>query len=83
VDSVKREKFIQAMGEQNISAYIGYVPLHTSPKGAQIGSCVSERLPVTDQAGNSLVRLPFYNMNKEEVEYVISILKVYFNESKM
>jgi dTDP-4-amino-4,6-dideoxygalactose transaminase len=82
-DSEKREKFISVMGEMNISAYIGYVPLHTSPKGLETGTNNGVRLNVTNHAGNSLVRLPFYKMNKEEIEFTISVLKYFFNETKM
>lgn len=74
----KREKFISTMLEQKISAYIGYVPLHTSPKGREMGSCFSENLHVTDRAGSSLVRLPFYIMSPEEIQYIISELEKYF-----
>lgn len=73
-DAFKREKFITAMGEQNVSAYIGYVPLHTSPKGSEVGLCFNEKLPVTDHAGEALVRLPLYNMSQDEIKYTISSL---------
>lgn len=74
-DSLKREKFISEMGNHEISAYIGYVPLHTSPMGKIVGSTRVESLPVTDHAGMALVRLPFYKMTSTEIDYVISILK--------
>ena len=74
-DSLKREKFISAMGENDVSAYIGYVPLHTSPKGAEVGS-FNEELRVTDHAGNALVRLPFYCMSEEELEFTIQRIKL-------
>lgn len=77
-DSLKREKFITAMEENGISAYIGYVPLHTSPKGLEVGMTVEENLGVTDQAGNALVRLPYYNMTSTEISRVIENLQSFF-----
>lgn len=73
-DTMKREQFITAMAEHNVYAYIGYVPLHTSPKGAEVGFSIGESLPVTDHAGKSLVRLPFYSMNDTEIEYTLEAL---------
>jgi dTDP-4-amino-4,6-dideoxygalactose transaminase len=78
-----REKFITFMAKFNISAYIGYVPLHTSPKGLEVGTTKGKVLNVTDKAGKSLVRLPFFNMNNDEIEYLILNLKRYFNENGM
>lgn len=74
-DSNQREKFISAIGEQSVSAYIGYVPLHTSPKGIEVGSFSFDELPVTDHAGKSLVRLPFYLMTNQERDYVLNTIK--------
>lgn len=78
-----RERFITSMADVGISAYIGYVPLHTSPKGLEVGTVLGKVLSVTDKAGMSLVRLPFYNMETGEIEYVISKLKKYFDENQL
>lgn len=79
-DSLKREKFIAAMGAKGISAYIGYVPLHSSPMGQKVGVSLNSSLQVTDMAGAALVRLPFYAMSQEELRYVLSVLDLYFNQ---
>ena len=77
-DSNKREHFITSMAEHNVSAYIGYVPLHTSPKGKELGTTKGKELKITDHAGKTLVRLPFYNMKDAEREYICQMLKQYF-----
>ena len=79
-DSLKREKFISAMGAKGISAYIGYVPLHSAPMGQKVGVSQNGSLPVTDMAGAALVRLPFYTMSQEELRYVLSVLDLHFNQ---
>lgn len=77
-DHSKREEFISFMGEQGVSTYIGYVPLHTSPKGQEIGKSIPKLLPLTDSAGLGLVRLPFYIMTDKEVDFVLSALNKAF-----
>lgn len=80
-DSLKREKFITEMGENGVSAYIGYVPLHSSPMGHKVGVTLNDSsLPITNMAGEALVRLPFYTMSKEELRYVLSVLDLHFNQ---
>lgn len=81
-DASKREKFISAIGRKEISAYIGYVPLHTSPMGQQIGTSIPETLRVTDCAGQGLVRLPFYLMSYQEIVYVLEGIRRVFRSTE-
>jgi dTDP-4-amino-4,6-dideoxygalactose transaminase len=53
------EKFMNELRNFNISAYIGYLPLHSSPMGISFGY-KAEDLPITEDLGNKIVRLPFY-----------------------
>lgn len=73
--SIDRERFITELSKKGISAYIGYVPLHTSKKGLEAGESFGSMVN-TDKAGDCLVRLPFYIMTDEEIKYVSSTLKV-------
>ncbi len=54
-----KEEFMSKLREKEIAAYIGYLPLHSSPKGIELGYKV-EDLPLTEDVANRLVRLPFY-----------------------
>jgi len=78
-DDLERERFIEEMARNDVAAYIGYVPLHTSPKGQEVG-VTKQDLIVTNKAGRALVRLPFYIMNDSEINKVISCLEEYFNK---
>jgi dTDP-4-amino-4,6-dideoxygalactose transaminase len=51
--------FMNSLREKNISAYIGYLPLHSSPKGLSLGYNLGD-LPITEEMAERIVRLPFY-----------------------
>lgn len=70
-NSKKREQFIEKCLSRNISVYIGYIPLHNAPKGEKLGG-LKYNLPVTRNISNRVVRLPFYLMEENEIEYTIS-----------
>lgn len=74
-----RENFIAFMKQRAIYAYIGYVPLHTSPQGLKLGT-TNRTLMTTEKAGRALVRLPFFIMNSNEIDYIILNLKEFFQE---
>lgn len=57
--SLNRDKFIQILKENDILAYIGYIPLHSSKMGRSFGYS-EEDLPITTDMASRLVRLPFY-----------------------
>jgi len=69
-------------GDYNVNAYIGYVPLHSSPMGQRFGYSPGD-LPVTEEVSKRLVRLPLYTeLNDGVLEYCInsmaeSLRKVY------
>ena len=67
-DEQKKDKFLRLSLENNISSYIGYIPLHSSPMGKKLGGD-KFYLPITDHVGSSIVRLPFYLMTDEEIVY--------------
>jgi dTDP-4-amino-4,6-dideoxygalactose transaminase len=50
----------QKLVSEGIMAYIGYVPLHSSPMGRKLGYR-PEDLPVTEEMAARVLRLPFHN----------------------
>jgi len=72
--NLSREKFLEALREKEMSAYIGYVPLHTSPMGSKAGRSTGT-MHNTDVAGEKLVRLPFYIMEEDELSYLAESLE--------
>lgn len=67
--------FLKEMKKRSISAYIGYVPLHTSKMGLSYGYKEGD-LPVTEDVSRTISRLPFYSgMGKEEQTYAIDNMK--------
>jgi dTDP-4-amino-4,6-dideoxygalactose transaminase len=54
-----KEAFLNGLKEKDVYAYIGYMPLHSSPMGQSLGYR-AEDLPVTTDIGRSVVRLPLY-----------------------
>ncbi|MEJ7785875.1 MAG: dTDP-4-amino-4,6-dideoxygalactose transaminase [Solirubrobacteraceae bacterium] len=58
--------------EAGVHAVFHYVPLHSAPAGRRFGR-VAGALPMTDQAGERLFRLPLWpDMANEDVEHVIA-----------
>lgn len=56
----QRTRFIEHMKRQNISCVFHYQPLHSSPIGQRFGGRLGQ-CPVSEHAGDCLVRLPLYN----------------------
>lgn len=73
-DETMRNNFFAKCKEYNISSYIGYVPLHSSKMGIKVGE-TRESLLVTENISGRIVRLPFYLMNDDEINYVYDSLK--------
>jgi dTDP-4-amino-4,6-dideoxygalactose transaminase len=48
------------LAKNDVAAYIGYVPLHSSKVGQSMGY-TAESLPVTEEAAKRVLRLPFHN----------------------
>tara|TARA_A100000164_G_C21887839_1_gene763717 strand:- start:481 stop:1623 length:1143 start_codon:yes stop_codon:yes gene_type:complete len=69
--------FINFLGKNKIQAFIGYVPLHTSPYGKTLGK---QKLINTDLLSNKIVRLPIHNyMSLRDVSYVVKIIIKFFS----
>lgn len=65
----------ESLRAQGISAYIGYVPLHSSPMGRVLGNTPRD-LPVTEEMAPRVLRLPFHNsMSEEDVDCVTAIIR--------
>ena len=60
-----RSQFLARLRSKNIHAYIGYVPLHSSPMGRSFGYGPQD-LPITESVSKRIVRLPFYTALAEE-----------------
>jgi dTDP-4-amino-4,6-dideoxygalactose transaminase len=56
----QRTRFIDYMKQRNISCVFHYQPLHASPIGQRFGGRIGQ-CPVSEHAGECLVRLPLYN----------------------
>ncbi|MBI2552406.1 dTDP-4-amino-4,6-dideoxygalactose transaminase [Candidatus Uhrbacteria bacterium] len=70
-----RQRFLALLREKEISAYIGYVPLHSSTMGLRLGY-KPEDLPLTEDIGSRIVRLPFYtDLPKNGMDYCITEMK--------
>lgn len=67
--------FMNKLKEKNIYVYIGYMPLHSSPYGQQLGY-KPEDVPLTENLGNRIARLPFYtSLADEGLGYTIENMK--------
>ena len=70
-----RSHFMSELKENEIYVYIGYMPLHSSPYGLRLGY-KPEDLPITEDLGNRITRLPFYtSLADEGLDYVIENMK--------
>ena len=70
-----RDGLIAHLGEHGILAVFHYVPLHTSPKGREVGYTEGP-LPVTDDLSARLLRLPcYYGLTEEEQKLIVSHIK--------
>lgn len=61
--------------ENGVSAYIGYVPLHSSKVGVSMGY-TADSLPITEEMAKRVLRLPFHNnMTAQDASYISSLVK--------
>jgi dTDP-4-amino-4,6-dideoxygalactose transaminase len=69
-----RQKFIQYLRDLGIYSVFHYLPLHLSDMGRQIGGKPGD-CPVTEDASDRLVRLPFHNgLSNSEQELTIEAI---------
>lgn len=81
-DSAERSKFIKFAKENNILTVFHYIPLHSSPAGLDFGAFIGEDVFTTIES-QRLIRLPLYfNMNDEEVNQVIELVKEFFKNER-
>lgn len=70
-----RGLFLSLLKKKNVHAYIGYVPLHSSPMGKKFGYKVQD-LPKTEDLASRIVRLPFYkDLQGENLDYCIDVIR--------
>lgn len=69
-----RTAFIEGMNRAGVCCVFHYVPLHSSPRGREVGR-MSGDLAVTDDLANRLVRLPLWLGLEEEQDQVIEVAK--------
>lgn len=80
-DTVENKvSFMNKLKEKEIYVYIGYLPLHSAPYGLKLGY-KPEDLPVTEDFGNRIARLPFFTgLADEGLEYTIKNMKSVLTE---
>lgn len=71
-----RDTVISKLRELGIHATFHYIPLHSSPMGIKLGYREGD-FPVTERVSSQLLRLPLYaGMTGEEIDYVISSVRL-------
>ena len=73
----QRDKFIDHLKQLGIYAVFHYQPLHLSTVGRSLGGRDGQ-FPVTESAGDCLVRLPLFNaLTDDEQTHIIESVKVF------
>ena len=63
-EKAKRNKFINYLSDQNITAVFHYLPLHNSIMGSKIALSDQLQCPVSEEISDHIVRLPmFYGLD--------------------
>ncbi|MCH9656600.1 MAG: dTDP-4-amino-4,6-dideoxygalactose transaminase [Planctomycetes bacterium] len=76
-----RDGLMNHLKQKQITAVFHFVPLHTSPMGEKWGYKLGD-LPISEQAGDCLLRLPFYyEITADEQKRVISEIQDYLSHS--
>ena len=76
-DIEDRQAFIEHMGAAGIITPFHYVPLHSAPAGQKYSRFQGNRLPVTDDISERLVRLPLFYELGDDAEVVIAVARNY------
>jgi dTDP-4-amino-4,6-dideoxygalactose transaminase len=75
----QRDRFIDHLKGLGISAVFHYQPLHLSQVGKSLGGMVGQ-CPVSEEAGNCLVRLPLFSLLSEsQLEQIASAVTSFKN----
>ncbi len=70
----QRKKMIAFLKSKGIQAVFHYQPLHQAPFWK--GKYANIHLPVTEKIAETILRLPlFYDLKKEEIEYIVKNIK--------
>ena len=63
---------------EDIHAYIGYVPLHSSPFATNSKSCICSPLPHTEDVSSRVLRLPLhFQLTQAEIDKICQIVSSY------
>ena len=74
----ERSRLIDFLQQNGILAVFHYVPLHSSPAGIKYGRTAGT-MRVTDDLSERVLRLPiYYEMNKSELEWVVSNIMEFY-----
>lgn len=77
-DLEERTRLIDFMKEKDVMAVFHYVPLHSAPAGLKFG-CFHGEDRHTTRESERLLRLPmFYQLTKEQVEYIAGAVKEFY-----
>lgn len=72
--------FMNKLKEKEIYVYIGYLPLHSAPYGQKLGYKPAD-VPLTEDLGNRIARMPFYtSLADEGLDYTIEQMKIILTE---
>jgi len=75
----ERIALINYLQDNGILAVFHYIPLHLAPYWK--GKYDLLDLPVTKAVSNQILRLPlFYNMKKQEIEYVVERIQIFYQQ---
>jgi dTDP-4-amino-4,6-dideoxygalactose transaminase len=75
-----QQDFLRVLRDRGINAYIGYMPLHSSPMGLKLGYQPGD-VPVTEDIAKRLVRLPFYTeLQGSALEYCVQGMRDVLSE---
>lgn len=69
------DEFREHFRSNRIDAYIGYVPLHSSTVGRQLGFAAPD-LPLTEEYAQRVLRLPLHNqLSVRDVEWICEVAR--------
>lgn len=77
-DKTTRDNLLNYLHKKGIYATYHYIPLHSSPAGKKYGR-FQKTLKVTNQAADTLIRLPlFYDITDNEISYITQSMRNFF-----
>jgi len=81
VASAERDRILGSLRKRGVCATFHFVPLHTSPYAKRFLGTEDLYLPVTEEAADSLIRLPLYpGLTNEEQDHVVRSLTAVLEE---